>query len=433
MTREADQHAEAGEAGRAGLPGRPGIATIAVHAGRPGRADLWGTGPAGEWPAAPPVFLTSNYEYPSADAADQAAQGRALLYSRYGNPTVEAFERALAELEQPPGAPAAPGSGGATPDAPAIEAVATGSGMAALATTLLALAAGGEVLVSEGLYGVTTELARDVLPRLGIQARFVPAWDTDAVARAIGSGTRAILVESLTNPLLRVCDLPALGALARARGVALIVDATFTPPCLLRPLAHGAAVVVHSVSKYLAGHGDLLAGVAVADRETATAIRKQRAVLGGILDPFCAFLALRGLRTLPLRFARQAASAAHLARALAAHPAVRAVHYPGLLGHPDHARARALLGEHPGAMLSFDVGSLKAARAFYDRVRLVRRAASLGDVASLLTHPASFSHRALPAAARAATGIGDGLLRLSVGIEDAADLEDDLREGLRGL
>jgi cystathionine beta-lyase/cystathionine gamma-synthase len=349
--------------------------------------------------------------YPDAAAADKAAAGQAYLYARHGNPTTEALERAVADLE---GAEAG---------------LSFASGMAAIASVLLASATDGEVVASEGMYGGTTELLRDVGPRQGLTPRLVPAWDTEAVRAALSPRTRAILVETITNPLLRVADLPALGALARAHGVPLIVDSTFASPVLCRPLEHGATVVVHSVSKYIGGHGDLIGGVAVGAAAALAPVRRHRTLVGGTMDPFCAWLTLRGLRTLPVRIERACASAARLAEALAQLPAVRRVHYPGRRDHPDHERAGRLLAA-PGAMVSFEVADGDAARRVYDRVQVVARAASLGEVSSLLTHPASFSHKGLPAEERARLGLADGLLRLSVGLEDPADLEHDLRQAM---
>jgi cystathionine beta-lyase/cystathionine gamma-synthase len=270
---------------------------------------------------------------------------------------------------------------------------------------------------------------REVGPALGLNPRFVAAWDTAAVAAALTPRTRALLVETTSNPLLRVPDLPALARLCRQRGIPLLVDATASTPLGCRPLALGATLVVHSLSKYIGGHGDLVGGVAVGSAEAIAALRRHRVLLGGVMDPFCAWLALRGLRTLAVRFARQCATAARLARMLAAHPRVQEVYYPGLPGHPDRARVRRLLAA-TGALVSFRLASGAAARRCYDRVRVVVRAASFGEVASLLTHPATFSHGGLPARERARLGIDDGLLRLSVGLEDPADLEADLRRAL---
>jgi methionine-gamma-lyase len=385
----------------------PGLATRAVHVAREGA----GLGPHGERAATAPLYQTANYVYGDAEGAGHAAAGRSFLYTRHGNPTTDALARAVAELER----------GG--------EGLTFASGMAAISTTLLALAAGGEVLAAEGIYGGSTELLTGLGPRFGVRARFVPAWDLRAVEAAMGPDTKVLLVETLTNPLLRVPDLPALAVLARARGVTFVVDSTFTTPCLVRPLEHGAHVVVHSVSKYLSGHGDVVGGVVVGAAGELGAVRHARTLLGGTMDPFAAWLALRGLRTLPLRIARQCESAARLAQVLEALPGVRAVHYPGLPGHADRTVAAKVLAA-PGGMITFQLADGAAARRFYDRVRVFSRAASLGEVVSLVTHPASFSHKGVSAEERARLGIDEGLLRLSVGIEDVADLEADLRQAL---
>jgi cystathionine beta-lyase/cystathionine gamma-synthase len=391
---------------------RQQLATRAAHAGAGHHDEPFGQlGPAGERSHNVPLYQTSNFVYPDGRAADEAAAGRAFLYSRQGNPTTAAFERALADLEG--------GEAG----------LSFASGMAAMAAATLALGTGGEVLVSDAIYGGSTELVRDLGPRHGLEPRFVPGWDTDAVAAALTPRTRLILVETMTNPLLRVADVRALGALAHRRGIALLVDATFTPPVLCRPLDLGATIVVHSVSKYIGGHGDLIGGVAVGGEAAIAKLRRYRTLLGGIMDPFCAWLALRGTRTLAVRVERQCATAARLAARLDRAPGVRAVHYPGLRHHPDHARAGRLM-RAPGAMISFELRDGKAARRFYDRVQLIARAASLGEVTSLLTHPASFSHKGLPPAERERLGIREGLLRLSVGLEDPADLEADLQQAL---
>ncbi|MDZ4696289.1 MAG: PLP-dependent aspartate aminotransferase family protein [Deltaproteobacteria bacterium] len=393
-----------------------GFSTRAVHGGAPRDEAVWGTGSAGEHPHVPPLFLTSNFEYADSQAADQAARGQAFIYARHGNPTVQSFEQAVAELED---------AGGSEQ----VEAVAFGSGTAALFGAILGTGKGSALIVSDGLYGGSTEMVRDQLPAMGLQSVFVPAWQTEAVVAALRPDTRAIVIETITNPLLRVSDVVALAALAQKHGIALIVDSTFATPCLLQPLALGATAVVHSVSKYLAGHSDLVGGIVVANSETAARVRNHRTVLGAIMDPFCAWLSLRGLRTLPLRIERQVRSAQRLAEYLEQHPRIRVVHYPGLASHPDHARAAALL-RGPGAIVSFDAGSLTAARSFYDRIHVMRRASSLGGVSSLVTHPASFSHRALSPETREAQGITDGLLRISVGIEDVDDLLADTDQAL---
>lgn len=375
-------------------------------------------GPAGETPHAVPLFQNSNFTYPDARAAGEAAEGRAFLYGRHGSPTVDALERALADLE-----------GGE-------RGLAFASGMAAINAATLGLAlsdrspaAGGEILASEGIYGGSTELLQAGARDCGLGLRFVPAWDTPAVAAALTPTTRVLLIETASNPLLRIPDLPALGRLARQRGFALVVDASISTPLLVRPLEHGAAVVVHSLSKYVGGHGDLIGGIAIGDGKVMARLARQRTMTGAVMDPFCAWLALRGLRTLGVRLPRQCATAAALAAVLARHPRVRAVYYPGLPGHPDRARCRRLLAA-PGAMVSFQLAGGAAARRCYDRVKVISRAASFGEVTSLLTHPATFSHKGLSSAERARLGIADGLLRLSVGLEDPADLQADLQQAL---
>jgi methionine-gamma-lyase len=416
-------HPGSGGAGARRAAHRPAALQLATRVARSGTAHgrngadgdgpaFPALGPAGESPHAVPLFQNSNFSYPDARAAGQAAEGRAFLYGRHGSPTVSALEAALAALD-----------GGE-------RGLAFASGMAAITAATLGLALpGGEVLASEGIYGGSTELL-DTLGRAhGVEPHFVPAWDTAAVARAITPGTRVLLIETASNPLLRIPDLPALGKLCRQRGVALVVDATISTPLLVRPLEHGAAVVVHSLSKYVGGHGDLIGGIAVGDSATLGKLARQRTLMGAVMDPFCAWLALRGLRTLAVRLPRQCATAAALAPMLARHPRVKAVHYPGLPGHPDRARCRRLLAA-PGAMLSFELKGGAAARRFYDRVQVISRAASFGEVTSLLTHPATFSHRGLGPAERARLGIGEGLLRLSVGIEDPVDLEADIRQAL---
>jgi methionine-gamma-lyase len=396
--------------GKPAPPPSPTLATRAVHVAREG-APL---GPNGERAGTAPLHQTANFVYEDAGGAAKAAAGAAFIYSRHGNPTTDGFARAVAELE---GAEAG---------------LAFASGMAAVSTAVLALASGngaGEVLASEGIYGGSTELLTELGPRFGVGARFAPAWDVRAVEAAMTPATKVLLVETLSNPLLRVPDLRALAALAHARGAKLVVDSTFTSPVLVRPLEHGVDVVVHSASKYLSGHGDVIGGVAVGTRGALEPVKRVRTLLGGTMDPFAAWLALRGLRTLPLRIERQCATAARLAAVLAKLPAVKAVHYPGLPSHPDHARAVATLAA-PGAMISLQLADGAAARRFYDRVRVFTRAASLGEVVSLVTHPATFSHGGLPPEERARLGIDEGLLRLSVGVEDAGDLENDLRQAL---
>lgn len=370
-------------------------------------------GPSGEQAHAPPIFQTANFVYPDASAADEAARGQAFLYSRHGNPTTDALASAVADLE---GAEAG---------------LVFASGMAAVAAAVFAFGADGEVLASEDLYGGSTELLVSLAPRHNLRTRLASLTDAASLKAALRSDTRAVLVETISNPLLRVADLDGLAATAQGHGAALIVDGTFASPVLNRPLEHGATLVLHSVSKYIGGHGDLLGGVVVGSRAAVERLRPYLTLLGGSMDPFCAWLALRGLRTLALRMERSSETAARLAAFLARHPAVRKVHYPGLPDHPDRAVVPRMLAA-PGGMVSFEVADGAAARSVYDRFQVIARAASLGEVCSLVTHPASFSHKGVSPEERARLGIGDGLLRLSIGIEDADDLEADLASALGG-
>lgn len=389
---------------------RARLGTRAVQLSRSGP----GLGPVGEVAHAPPLFQTANFVYPDAQAADRAATGGGYLYSRHGNPTTDGLATAVADLDE------------------ADAGLTFSSGMAAVAAAVFATATGGEVLASEGLYGGSIELLSTLGPRHGIRTRFVPTWDLAAVEQAIGPDTRVLLVETISNPLLRVADVGALAALCRKRNLTLLVDATFSSPALSRPVTQGANLVVHSVSKFIGGHGDLVGGVAVGDRASVAALRPYLLLLGGMMDPFCAWLALRGLRTLALRMERGATTAARLASFLKTCPGVKRVHYPGLADHPDHEVAARVL-DRPGALICFEVADGVIARRVYDRLGVFVRAASLGEVSSLVTHPASFSHKGVPAAERARLGIGDGLLRLSIGIEDEQDLEADLSQALEGI
>ncbi|MFI5288103.1 MAG: trans-sulfuration enzyme family protein [Polyangia bacterium] len=363
-------------------------------------------------PHAPPLYQTTGFEYEGAAQAEAAAEGRGYLYARDGSPTEDALAQAVADLE---------GAEASVPFA---------SGMAAIAAALEAyLEPEGHLVSVAGLYGGTHELIAGVLPKFGVRHSFVDAPTAQAIARAIEPKTRAVYVESISNPLLRVAELDAIGALCRERGVPLLVDATFATPLVQRPLAFGATLSIHSGTKYLGGHGDVMCGVVSGAATEIEKVQRLRKLHGACLDPFGAWLVLRGMRTLSLRVDRQIASAGLVARALE-ELGVERVFYPGLASHPDHALAARVL-DGPGAMVSFEVaGGLDGARRVYDRVRLIARAASLGDVASLLTHPARFSHLHVGEDERRRAGITDGLLRLSVGIEDPRDLIEDLRDAI---
>jgi cystathionine beta-lyase/cystathionine gamma-synthase len=322
-------------------------------------------------------------------------------------------------------------------------ALVTASGMGALSAFLLAsLRPGDHLVVGQDLYGATTALLREQAPRWGVGVTFVDATEAPAVEAALTDTTRAILVEAISNPLLKLADLPGLAGLARRRGLTLLVDSTFASPALLRPLEHGATAVHHSATKYISGHGDVTAGVLVGPRSLIDASRAQAVRVGLNLGPFDAWLALRGLRTLALRMERHSANALELGRFLARRSEVTRVHYPGLPEHPQHRLAQALLPDGFGGMLSLELagGSGAVGRFFgvlagtggaHPREARVAFAPSFGDLTTTWTYPARTSHRPLSEDDRAKLGIGPGLVRMSVGIEDVEDLKEALDDALK--
>jgi cystathionine beta-lyase/cystathionine gamma-synthase len=388
--------------------GSPGFSTRAIH-----EADL----PVPEeQPVSPPVWLTSDYLYESLDHyADVINERRpGYVYGRYGNPTHTALHLVLASLE---GAEAA---------------WSFGSGMAALHTTLTSLVkTGGHVVAQRTMYGGTYALLTEVLPGYGIECTLVDP-ESDAVTQALREETGAVLIETLANPTFRVADVRGVAAACRGAGVSLIVDNTIPSPWLLRPLEiDGVTLVVHATSKYIGGHSDLIGGAVAGPAEMVDRIRHLALEQGTTAAAFEAWLALRGVQTLALRMEHQSGSALAVGEALAAHPKVAAVGYAGLIGHPDHDRAADLFGGRGfGAMLSCALESYDACARFADALGLIRVGSSFGGMRSEICHPATTSHRQLSSADRASAGIGDGLLRLAVGGEDAADLVADVERAL---
>jgi cystathionine gamma-synthase/methionine-gamma-lyase len=391
---------------------RWGFATLAAHAGE-------GIQP-GDWqPTSTPIYNASGFFMPSFDALDEVFDGTrpGFYYTRDGNPTVRAFEQAVAALER----------------APLVGAFA--SGMAAIHAALLAtgLKPGDTILATQDSYGLTRVLISTHFAELGIRTSFVDMTDLAAVERGLAERPRVLYLETISNPLLKVLDLPALASLARDAGARTVVDNTFASPFLARPIEHGAHLVIHSVTKYLGGHGDVTAGVvAAADEETGRRLHYLAKLLGAVLGPNEAWLSHRGLKTLPLRMARQCDNAVELARWLDADARVARVYYPGLPSHPQHELACRLLPGRFGAMIAFDLrdAGRDAVRRFMDALRLVAPAPTLGDLRTLTLYPVQASHRGLTPEERQAVGIGEGLVRLSVGIEDPADLIADLDQGL---
>jgi cystathionine beta-lyase/cystathionine gamma-synthase len=385
------------------------IETLCARAG--------GDPPSVTRPLVAPIYQASVFAVESVAQLDDLYEGRAqgYIYSRDANPNHHALEQVMAALE-----------GGEA-------ALACATGMAAIATALVSeLRAGDHLLASRALYGATPRLIREELGRLGIRSDFVDATDLDAVARAVRPETRVLFVETLSNPLLELADLEALGGLCRERGVRLIVDNTFTPPPLVRPLALGASLAIHSLTKFIGGHSDLMLGMIVGDAEAIARARQACIAWGGAANPFAAWLAVRGIKTLPLRMERACANAARLAAFLEGHPAVERVFYPGLPSHSQHARAAALLPNGSGAMLAFALaGGGAAAAVFLERLRLIPFCPSLGETGTTISYPSKTSHRFVAPEEAAAQGIHPGVLRLSVGIEHADDLLADLEQALR--
>lgn len=375
------------------------IETLAAHAGRRERTP-------GQ-PVTPSISVSTTYHLPA--PGEYEGHG----YSRLGNSSREGLEATLAALE---------GGDGAS---------AFSSGCAAMHAVLQMLRPGDHLVACADIYGGTYRLIEQIIRPLGIEVAWVDMGDVEAVGRSFQPNTKMLWIETPTNPLLRVFDIEALAAMARARSALSVVDGTFSTPFVQQPLALGADLVVHSMSKYLNGHSDVVAGAVIASRaELSEPVRFMQQSGGAVLGPFDAYLVARGIKTLPLRMARHCENAQALAEWLLGHPSVAAVHYPGLSGHPEHALAQKQMRGF-GGMLSFEIeGGLAAARTFFDRVRLFSLAESLGGVESLVGQPALMSHASMPTDVRRARGIADGLVRVSVGLEHVDDLREDLAQAL---
>ncbi len=353
-----------------------------------------------------PIYPSATYRHPG------VGESTGYDYTRSGNPTRELLEEALAELE-----------GGQ-------RGLAFSSGMAALTTLFLHFSSGDHIIVSEDLYGGTYRLLAQVFEKLGLSASYVDTTDNGAVAAAVTTATRALLVETPGNPLLGVADLEELGRLCRERGLLFIVDNTFLTPVLQRPMEFGADVVVHSATKYLGGHNDLCSGALIArSAELGERLYFLQNSTGAVLPPQECWLLVRSLKTLSLRMERHCANALQIARRLKAHPKVTAVYFPGLEDHPGHELSKRQASGF-GGMLSFRVETPELARTALKRLRLISFAESLGGVESLMTLPAVQTHGDIPPEERERLGICESLLRLSVGIESAEDIIADLEQAL---
>ena len=382
--------------------------TNAVHAGE-GKRHGVGTG------VGTPISRTSTFTFASTEEMKRWAEGKskAYIYTRYGNPTLAVVEQKIAALE---GAEAA---------------VVTASGMAAISHALLgALKVGDELISTAQLYGGTYRLMRDVFPGLGVKVHHVPTT-LEGLEEAVNPRTRVLYVESPTNPTVRLVDVEKAVQFAKKHKLISIIDNTFATPVLQQPIKLGYDIVVHSATKGLAGHSDVIAGVAVGSKEWMDRVQHMVIYLGGSMDPEAAFLLNRGIKTLGLRVRKQGENALAVAKFLEKHPKVARVFYPGLPSHPDHKLAKKQMRGF-GSMLAFDMkGGLPAARRVCDRVRLFLLAASLGGVESLVVLPAYTSHYNMSPEELARGGVTPGMMRVSIGIEDAADLIEDLRQALK--
>jgi cystathionine beta-lyase/cystathionine gamma-synthase len=379
------------------------LGTQAAHAGKQ-------VVPALTRPVAMPIYQTSAYAFPDLDLVEAVQSGRekAYLYARNGQPNADALEAAYAELE----------CGEA--------AVSAATGMGAIFAVLFAmLEPGAHAVISRDIYGATYALFEQELARYQVGRTYVDASDLAAVEAAIRPNTKILYAESISNPTVQVADLPALAAICHRHGVKVVVDNTFASPFVMHPLELGADVVISSATKFLGGHSDLMAGVAAGAKEIMDGVRRALILNGAMLDPFAAWLTLRGVKTLHVRVERQCANALALAGFLSSHPSVGRVYYPGL------GEGHALLPNGAGAMLSFEVkGGLDGANRVIRALKLAEFVPSLGDVTTTVSHPVLTSHRAMAPQQREALGITDGLIRVSVGIEAVADIIADFEQAL---
>jgi methionine-gamma-lyase len=364
----------------------------------------------------PPIYQTSTFKFKSAQhgASLFAGEEKGYIYTRMLNPTIEAMENAIAELE-----------GGH-------KALGCASGMAAIHTIFASLLSTGDhVVCSAAVYGPTITLLNTIMKKFGVETTSVDSSDIDAVKKAIKPNTKVIYVETPGNPTLCISDLTQISKLAKSVNAKVVVDNTFMSPALQNPLMLGADVVMHSLTKFLNGHADVVGGIIVVkDEETYKSFRKVLNQLGGVIDPFNSFLVHRGLKTLAIRMEKHCRNAQKIAEWLEKHPLVKEIKFPGLKSHPNYELGQK---QHkaPGGMIKFEIeGGMEAGRLLMNSVKLCQLAVSLGGVESLIQHPASMTHFSMGKEARVAGGITDGLVRLSVGIENAADLIADLEQAL---
>jgi cystathionine beta-lyase/cystathionine gamma-synthase len=382
-------------------------ATDLIHAGAPARTDAA--------PLTPPIYETSTFVFDNAEEVVAYNEGRSAkyLYSRYGNPTLSSVERQLAALDQ------------------AEASLVFSSGMGAITTILMAHArAGDEIVCSAAIYGGTLHLLNDVLVKFGVRPRFVSLADLAEPEHAISAATRIVWFESPINPTLRCVDIRRIADACRARRILSVIDNTFASPLNQQPLSLGIDLSMQSATKYLNGHSDVTGGVVTGGAALVGPIERARRLLGTVMDPYPAYALGRGLKTLPLRIAQHNANALAVAQFLAADKRVSCVYYPGLASHPDHQIARSQMTGF-GGMVCFDLeGDYGRAERLYDRLRVIKRAASLGGIESLISMPVLTSQWGHSDEQLRAAGVTKGMLRLSVGLEDASDLIADLDQAL---
>jgi methionine-gamma-lyase len=364
----------------------------------------------------PPIYQTSTFKFESAQhgASLFAGERRGYIYTRMANPTVEALENAIAGLE-----------GG-------YKALGCGSGMAAIHTVFASLtSAGDHILCSAAVYGPTTTLLNTVMNKFGVESTFVDTSNIEAVKKAVRPNTKVLYIETPGNPTLAITDIHAMAEIAHNNNAVLVVDNTFMSPALQKPFEFGADVVLHSLTKFLNGHADVVGGIVIVkDDQAYKSFRKVLNQIGGVIDPFNSFLVHRGIKTLALRMKKHCENAMIVAEYLEKHPQIKSVSYPGLKSHPQFEIGQK---QHkgPGGMITFELeGGFEAGQVLMNSVKLCQLAVSLGGVESLIQHPASMTHYSMGKEARLAGGITEGLVRLSVGIENVNDIIADLEKGL---
>jgi len=368
-------------------------------------------------PVIPPVHLTATYKFENSDELIDVVQNHSgYIYSRWDNPSVVNVENVLAQIEGYD------------------KALGFGSGMAAITTALMAhIQPGSRIVATREIYGATFEFLNDILPQFNVETVFANCWKKTQLLAEIDKGASILYLETPTNPLLRVADIKPLAEAAHQKGAVVMLDSTFASPVNQHPADLGVDIVIHSATKYIGGHHDITAGFACCNQQHYDQLWTFRKILGGIMDPMTAFLALRGIQTLELRIQRQNESAMKIATYLDQHEKIKTAYYPGLASHPDHEIAHKQMTGY-GGMLSFEVnGDFERTKLFMDQLNLIKLATSLGGVTSLANQPITNTHVALSPENRTKAGISESLVRLSVGVEKADLLIDDLKQALEGI